>query len=49
VFSCTPTCVEVYLEKGLTKVIQLSMVNLKHIQPMDYKQFPFKCKSRDEY
>ena len=41
-FSCTRICVEVDLEKGLPKAINLNMEGWKHLQTVDYEQIPFK-------
>jgi len=37
IFSCAKICVEVDLEKGLPKVILLTLDNLWHEQPMDFE------------
>ena len=47
--SCTRICVEVDLEKGLPKAINLNMEGWKHLQTVDYEQIPFKCKVCHEY
>jgi hypothetical protein len=42
--ACVQICVEVDLEKGLPKAVQLTLDDWNHIQVVDYKQIPFKCK-----
>ena len=48
-FSCARICVEVDLEKGLSKSIILSIDGWNHLQTVDYEQIPFKCKYCHEY
>ena len=48
-FSCARICVEVDLEKGLPKSINLSIDGWNHLQTVDYEQIPFKCKYCHEY
>ena len=48
-FSCAQICVEVDLEKGLPESIILSIDGWNHLQTIDYKQIPFKCKYYHEY
>ena len=48
-FSCARICVEVDLEKGLPKAINLTIDRWNHLQTMDYEQIPFKCKYCHEY
>jgi hypothetical protein len=40
--------VEVDLEKGLPKAIQLTLDNWTYIQKVDYEKLPFKCKAYHE-
>jgi hypothetical protein len=47
--ACACICVEFDLEKGFPEVIQLTLDDWKHIQLVDYKQLPFKCKQCHEY
>ena len=49
IFSYTGICVEVDIEKGLPEAINLSMEGWIHLQTVDYKQIPFKCKVCHEY
>ena len=48
-YSCAIICVEFYLEVGLPEAIQLKVVDWSHIQKLDYKQLPFKCRYFDGY
>ena len=48
-FSCTRICVEVDLEKGLPKAINLFIDGWNRLQTVDYEQIPFKCKHYHEY
>jgi len=48
-FACARICVEVDIEKGLSKEISLSMNNWTHIQNLEYEQLSFKCKAFHEY
>ena len=48
-FSYVRICVEVYLEKGLPEAVNLLMDGWEHMQKLDYKQLPFKCKKFHEY
>jgi hypothetical protein len=43
-YSCARICVEVDLEVGLPKSIQLKVADWSHIQELDYEQLPFKCR-----
>jgi len=42
-------CIEVDLEKGLPKAIQLTLDGWSYIQTIDYEQIPFKCKACHEF
>jgi hypothetical protein len=42
-------CVELDLEKGLLKAIQLTLNDCSYIQQVDYEKLPFKCKAYHEY
>ena len=42
-FRCYRICVEVNLEKGIPKSLNLTLGNWSHIQELDYEQIPFKC------
>ena len=42
-FRCSRICVEVKLEKGLSKALKLTLRDWSHIQELDYEQIPFKC------
>lgn len=48
-FSRARICVEEDLEKGFPEVVQLTLDNWTHIQPVDYEQLLFKCKQCHEY
>ena len=48
-YSCARICVEVDLEVGLPEAIQLKVADWSHIQKLDYKQLPFKCRYFDGY
>jgi hypothetical protein len=48
-FTCARICVEVDLEKGLPEAIKLALDGWMHVQQLDYKQIPFKCRSCHEY
>jgi hypothetical protein len=43
-YSYTGICIEVDMEVGLTESIQLKVAGWSHIQELDYKQLPFKCR-----
>ena len=43
-YSCARICVEADLEIGLSKAIKLAIAEWSHIQELDYKQIPFKCR-----
>jgi hypothetical protein len=43
-YSCARICIEVDLEVGLPKYIQLKVVDWSHIQELDYEQLPFTCR-----
>lgn len=43
-YSCDRICVEVDLEEGLPKAINLTFAGWTHIQELDYEQLPFKCR-----
>ena len=47
--SCSRICVEVDLEKGMPKAINLNMEAWSHLQAVDYKKITFKCKVCHEY
>lgn len=47
--ACAKICVEVDLGKGLPKAINIKVDQWTHIQHLDYKQIPFKCKVCHEY
>jgi len=47
--SCARICVEVDLEKGLPKAIEITLHNWTYLQQVDYEQLPFKCKICHEY
>lgn len=48
-YSCARIYVEVNLEIGLLKAIKLSVADWTHIQELDYKQLPLKCRYCHEY
>jgi len=48
-FSYSRICVEVDLEKGILEEVMISLDNWKHLQQLDYKHLPCKCKSFHEY
>jgi hypothetical protein len=43
-YSCVRICVEVDLEVGLPKAIQLKVADWSYIQELNYEQLPFKCR-----
>ena len=43
-YSCARICIEVDLETGLPKAINLTVADWSHIQELDYEQLPFKCR-----
>jgi len=45
----TQICVEVDLGKGLPEAIKIKVDQWTHIQQLDYKKIPFKCKVCHEY
>jgi len=47
--ACASICVEVDLGRGLPEAIKLKVDDWCHIQKLDYKQIPFKCKVCHEY
>lgn len=47
--ACARICVEVDLRKGLSEAIKINVDQWTHIQQLDYKQLPFKCKVCHEY
>jgi hypothetical protein len=47
--ACARIYVEVDLEKGLPKAIQLNLDSWTYIQQVDYEHIPFKCKICHEY
>jgi hypothetical protein len=49
IFSCARICVKVDLEKGILEAMVISLDNWQHVQQLDYKQLPFKCKIYHEY
>ena len=48
-FSCARICVEVDLEKGLPKAINLSVDGWSHLQTVDYEKITFKSKCCHEH
>lgn len=48
-YSCARICVEVDLEEGLPEAIKLSVARWTHVQELDYKQLPFKCRYCHEH
>ena len=48
-YACARICVEVDLEAGLPKAINLTVGNWSHFQKLDYEQIPFKCRGCHEY
>lgn len=47
--ACARICVEVDLGKGLLESIKIKVHQWTHIQQLDYKKIPFKCKVCHEY
>jgi len=43
-YLCARICVEVDLEIGFPKEINLTVVGWSHIQELDYEKLPFKCR-----
>lgn len=48
-FSCARICMEVDLEKCLSRAVNFHMDSWSHVQEVDYDQLPFKCKLYHEY
>jgi len=42
--SCAYICVEMDLEEGIPEAIKLTVSGWTHVQELDYKQHPFKCR-----
>ena len=48
-FSSAHICVEVDLEKGFSKAINITIEGWNHLHIVDYEKIPFKCKICHEY